>query len=253
MSSSVRWVACTTVVSGPSRSASCSSRAGLTPYAARQASFSATCSDRWMCSGARPRKAASCSRGTARTEWIAAGPSPARAAHRSASPSLNRTLHPLDGLAEAAGEVRRVEQAEPQPGLVRCRLERLPHRVRVVVRRPVGPVVQVVELADARVAGGHHLAVRRAGQREVGVGLQPPGDVVHQLAPRPERPPLALGPASQRAVERVAVAVRQAGDREAGQAGSFTGRALQSGYGELPTVRSTRENRPSSISTSTSS
>ena len=41
MSSSVRWVACTAVVRGPSRPRSCSSRVGVTPYAARQASFSA--------------------------------------------------------------------------------------------------------------------------------------------------------------------------------------------------------------------
>ena len=98
MSSSVRWVACTTVVSGPSRSAPCSSRVGVTPYAARQASFSATCSERWTCSGARPRKAGSCSRGTARTEWIAAGPSPARAAQRLGVAVAVAPLHALDGL-----------------------------------------------------------------------------------------------------------------------------------------------------------
>ena len=55
---------------GPS---SASSRVGVTPYAARQASFSAGCSERCTCSGGpRPRGTrASWSRGTARTEWIA--------------------------------------------------------------------------------------------------------------------------------------------------------------------------------------
>ena len=39
------------------------------------------------------------------------------------------------------------------------------HRVGVVVRRPVGLVVQVVELADGGDPGAAHLAVRRQGER----------------------------------------------------------------------------------------
>ena len=46
------------------------------------------------------------------------------------------------------------------------------HRVGVVVRRAVGLVVQVVELPDRGDPGGGHLAVRRPGQREVGVGVE---------------------------------------------------------------------------------
>ena len=69
----------------------------------------------------------------------------------------------------------------------------------------------------------HHLAVGGAGQREVGVGVEPLGHGVHLLPPGPERPPLPLRPPPQRPVERVAVAVREPGDGEAGDACGFTG------------------------------
>lgn len=87
MSSSVRWVLWTPVVRGPRTPWSASSRVGVQPCAARQDSFSAVCSERWTCSGARrlPAQAAtvpSWSAGTARTEWTAA---PIRAWSRSFS------------------------------------------------------------------------------------------------------------------------------------------------------------------------
>ena len=63
--------------------------------------------------------------------------------------------------------------------------------------------------------GGHHLAVRRPRQLEVGVRVEPPGDDVHLVAPRPERAAPALGAPAQGAVEGVAVAVGQARDGEA--------------------------------------
>ncbi len=52
MSSSVRCVAWTADVRGPSTPWSASNRVGVTPWAVRQASFSAVCSERWTCSGA---------------------------------------------------------------------------------------------------------------------------------------------------------------------------------------------------------
>ena len=170
MSSSVRWVACTTVVSGPSRSASCSSRVGVTPYAARQASFSATCSERWTCSGARPWK----------TAQLVARHRPhrvdgRRAVARARRPGLRvavgvAPLHALGRRPEAAAEVAGVQQRDPDPGLARGLAQRVAHRVRVVVRRPVGLVVQVVELRPPRCSpAADHLAVRRPRQREVGV------------------------------------------------------------------------------------
>ena len=86
------------------------------------------------------------------------------------------------------------------------------HRVRVLVRRAVGPVVDVVELADRAVAGRGHLGVDAPGRvphrRRVVRAREP----VHRLAPGPEvvggvrlgrRP---LGGAAQVALERVRVA-----------------------------------------------
>ena len=71
-----------------------------------------------------------------------------RAAHRSASPSSNR-LHAL-GSGRSASVVAGVEQADPQADVARGGDQRLAHRVRVVVRRAVRLVVEVVELAHAR-------------------------------------------------------------------------------------------------------
>jgi len=81
--------------------------------------------------------------------------------------------------------------------------------------------VEVVELPHARDAGREHLAVRRARQRVVGVGIEAPGDGVHLVAPGPERAPLALRASAEGAVERVAVAVGEAGEGETGD--SFGG------------------------------
>ena len=77
MSSSVRCVLWTPVVRGPSTPCSERSCVGVQPWAARQASFSAVCSDRCTCSGARRSSAqratvANWPAGTARTEWMAA-------------------------------------------------------------------------------------------------------------------------------------------------------------------------------------
>ena len=84
------------------------------------------------------------------------------------------------------------------------------HRVRLLVRRPVGPVVHVVELADGAVAGGGHLGVDAAGDLAHRVRLERPGQPVHLLAPAPEvvvRPLAALADAPQVALERVRVHV----------------------------------------------
>ncbi len=124
-------------------------------------------------------------------------------------------LHALRLLAEAAGEVAGVEQGDPDAGVARGTHQGEAHLVGLVVRRAVGLVVQVVELAHGGDAGREHLAVRRPGQGVVGVGVEPAGDLVHPVAPGPERPAPALRVAAERAVEGVAVAVRETGDRQA--------------------------------------
>ena len=52
---------------------------------------------------------------------------------------------------------------------------------------PSGLVVHVVELADARDAGQHHLAEHRPREPVVRVGVERAGQPVHLVAPRPER------------------------------------------------------------------
>jgi hypothetical protein len=162
MSPSVRWVACTAVVRGPSTPWSASSRVGVQPCAFRQASFSAVCSERWTWSGRRPPLGPAGDgreliAGTARTEWMAA---PIRAFRR---PSARRPARPRrprrrrrSGAgadrrppSETGGEVAGVEEGDADTGLGRGRDQGVPHRVGVGVGAAAGRVVQVVELADA--------------------------------------------------------------------------------------------------------
>ena len=84
---------------------------------------------------------------------------------------------------------------------------------------PSGVVVEVVELADARDAGERHLAEHGRGEPVVRLRRQALGRRVHLLAPRPERADADLGGAPQQPMERVAVGVGQARQREAGETG----------------------------------
>ena len=97
------------------------------------------------------------SSGTARTEWIAAPTvrvSSGRIRRREwpgvgvvvAEPALGA----LERGVDAARQVGRVEQGDPQAGVAGGRAQGLGHDVRVVVRGAVRAVVQVVELADRR-------------------------------------------------------------------------------------------------------
>ena len=68
------------------------------------------------------------------------------------------------------------------------------HRVGVAELLAPGAVVHVVELADEGEACEHHLREHRASQREVGVGVELGGDLVHLLAPVPEVAAAAVDP-----------------------------------------------------------
>ena len=179
-------------------------RSGCAPYAARQASFSATCSERCTCSG-RPSAASTttgiCSAGTARTEWIAAPITVVVVAAQlrgSGRPALRvavgeAQLHALDRRPEPAAEVAGVEQRDPDPGLARPpRSARGPSRSgrRTACRRAGGAGSGTPRRGDP---GRRHLAVGRPRQREVGVGVEPLRDGVHLLAPGPERAPRRAG------------------------------------------------------------
>ena len=75
--------------------------------------------------------------------------------------------------AGTAAQVARVEQGDAQTGLRGGGDQRLAHRVRRGVRHAARPVVQVVELADGADAGERHLGVRRPGEPEVRVRIEP--------------------------------------------------------------------------------
>ena len=59
--------------------------------------------------------------------------------------------------------------------------------VAIGVGNAARPVVEIVELADDRVAGDHHFGERRGRQGLERVRLEGGGELVHPLAPRPER------------------------------------------------------------------
>ena len=227
-SSSVRCVACTAVKRSDSAPASASSPVGVRPWVARHSSFSFGCSETCACSGrsrAHSATTRAASGSTARTLWIAA---PTRADGRSAD--RVHALGPRGGVAvaealDAAVQVARVEQRDPQPGRLRRGEHGAAHRVGVVVGRPVGRVVEVVELADAGDAGERHLPERGAREREARVGIERAGELVHLLAPGPERARAGVRAPAQRALERVRVRVGEPGQRQPVEPVGVGGRA----------------------------
>ena len=102
--------------------------------------------------------------------------------------------------------------------------------------------MDVVELADTGDASQRHLGERRSREPVIVVGLEPFGGPVHLVTPRPERAATGLGPSAQGAMERVAVRVGEAGQRQAGE----TDRVLRR-FGAAITVT----NRPSTTSIAT--
>ena len=112
---------------------------------------------------------------TARTEC---GAAPTVTSGRSAAHSCERleprqvgldgrvAEAPLAGIGrtiEAAARVGGEQQHDPQPDVLGRLADRLGERVGPLVRRAVGLVVDVVELADRRVAGVAHLREAAAG------------------------------------------------------------------------------------------
>ena len=120
--------------------------------------------------------------------------------------------------AEPAMDIKSGQQRQPDAGRVRRRRDARRHLAEVGVRPPVDVVMQVVEFADRREAGLEHLHVGERRDRLDVVGRQLAEEAVHHLAPGPEavmRRASLLGESRHAALERVAVQVRHAGDREA--------------------------------------
>ena len=116
--------------------------------------------------------------------------------------------------------------------------ERPGQRERIVrVGAAVGTVLQVVELADLRVAAAQQLDVELRRDRAQLLGRDAQRDRVHALAPRPEVVVLAagiaaLGEAGEGALERMAVRIDQAGQHRPRQPRRF-GRRLEDAGGDL--------------------
>ena len=92
-----------------------------------------------------------------------------------------------EALAVPAARGRRPGSSTIAQPAGRARLgDRDRHRVRVLVRGAVRPVVDVVELADRAVARRRHLPVHARGHLADAVGIEARGQRVHALAPAPE-------------------------------------------------------------------
>ena len=133
----------------------------------------------------------------------------ARAATRSAHRAADLRL--VERFADPARQIAGVEEGEPDAGRTRGFPEGLSHHVGVVVTIPAGCVVEVVELTDAGHAGQRHLGVDGGREPPVRVGIEPGGDLVHALSPRPESPAAGMGASAQCAMEDVGVGIGEAG------------------------------------------
>ena len=179
MSSSVRCVACTAVVSRPEdavRRRAAASGSRRTPPGTRRSRRPARRGGRAAAAGGplgeRRRRHAgraaprgrSGARRRPRAESVAgAARRPARA-QASAVPSENRTCTPSGGAPNPLREVAGVEQRDPQPG-VAGGLDQGERPWRSGRRRAGRrAVVQVVELADAVIPASDHLAVGRTSR-----------------------------------------------------------------------------------------
>ncbi len=132
----------------------------------------------------------------------------------------------------AAAVIRRRKQHNRETGVDGGLGDGVRHRVRLVVRRTVGLVVDVVELADDGVAGADHLAVGLERDRAHRLRVERLREREHLGAPRPEvvvgaGRSGALGATAESSLERVGVRVRHPGDRDGrdGHENSLSARA----------------------------
>ena len=129
-------------------------------------------------------------------------------------------LRPLGlevGAVPAGPGVCNRDQHDPKPLRERGFGDGDGHLVRVVVRRPVGLVVDVVELADGAVAPADHLLEGRRGRLVHRARVERLRQPVHGLAPAPEVVPgrgscRPLPDPAQAALKRVRVGVRHRRD-----------------------------------------
>ena len=130
-------------------------------------------------------------------------------------------------LREAGALVQHRQQCQADAGGLRGLRQRAAHGQLVGVGGAIGLVVQVVELADLRVAAGQQLGVQVRGHGLQLLGRDAQGHPVHAVAPAPEVVVRAVAPlaeAHERALEGVAVGVDQARQHRASDALGLRGR-----------------------------
>ena len=175
----------------------------------------------------------------------------ARSATRRANESIGRHEAALcrggRRSTESAVRVEHRQQRQGDAG-VRCRGDHAPRELRRIrVRAAGGIAMHIVKLGDRRVARLQHLDVRLRGDRREGVGVDAVEKRVHRLPPRPETVALGTGAAGaprQRALERVRVQIRHAGNERSARALGTVRRS------RLPGHRRSLPSAPMSISTS---
>ncbi len=116
--------------------------------------------------------------------------------------------------AEARALVQHRQQRDADARALRGAQQAQRHLGRIGVRRAVGLVMDIVEFADAGIAGAQHLDIELRGDRLQRLGRQPQRKAVHQLAPAPERivgGRAELGQAGEAALEGVRMQIGHAG------------------------------------------
>jgi hypothetical protein len=110
-------------------------------------------------------------------------------------------------IGQAAPQIARIEQGQPETSRVRGIAQGVCHRVGVVVASASRRVMQVVELPYTGHPGEYQLGVRRGRQAAIGVRVETGRDPVHLIPPGPERPGRIVGPTAQGPVKGVRVDV----------------------------------------------
>ena len=103
------------------------------------------------------------------------------------------------------------------PASVAAWIKRRAHGIRIAVRAASLIMVQIVKLPDDGVSGQRHLGEYRAGQRQIGIGIESCGERVHLLTPGPEGAAASVRSAAQGAMKSVAVPIGETRQRHAAQ------------------------------------
>ena len=124
------------------------------------------------------------------------------------------------GLSQARMLVQHGQQGQALPHLRRSIGQRPAHRQLVRVGAAIGCMLQIVELADLRIAALQQFQIELGGDSLQLCGCDAQGHAIHAIAPGPEVVVVAVAPLGQAckdALESMAVRVHQTGQHRTGQ------------------------------------